>query len=257
MDVDNKNATVVIQDGKTTPATIQASAVLAAGPVVAKPRTPPRKRRAAPPTPAPEPEPMPEAIVSAEQARAAAAFHQRAIQILEEGGGEDYARQLLQQCLSMDPFNTQYRQTLRDLNAKAGGGTFQRWFGSLNVLAIKSKLRLARSSSSWRKVLELGEEILARQPADVDAHLQMAEAAKELRLPVFGLWLLDRGRERAPDNVSLLRASALLHEDCQNWRKAVTLWEKIRGLDPDNLEASHKINVVLTKDHIAQHRSKR
>jgi hypothetical protein len=125
------------------------------------------------------------------------------------------------------------------------------------VLATKSKLRLARSGSNWRKVLELGEDILARQPADADTHIQMAEAAKQLKLPAFALWLLEKGREHSPDNVALMRATALLHEERQNWRTAVALWERIRDADPSDNEAVHKINVVLTKDHISQHRSQK
>src|SRR5207249_2019939 len=111
-------------------------------------------------------------------------------------------------CLGLDPFNIEYRQTLRDLNAKASSGLLKRWFGSINVLAIKSKLRLARTASSWRKVLEHGEDVLAQQPADVDTHLAMAEAAKALGFSDLAVWLLEQGREQAPDNVALLRASA-------------------------------------------------
>jgi serine/threonine protein kinase len=254
MEVNDQNPTVLGDTRKKTPQTINVPAILeseSAPPTKRNAAKKPRVEKTA------EPEPAPEAVVSAEQARTAAAFHERALEIMGDGGGDDYARQLLQQCMALDPFTSRYRQTLRDLNAKSSAGAFQRWFGSLNALAIKSKLRLARSSSNWRKVLELGEEILALQPADADTHLQMADAANQLRLPALALWLLDKGREQAPDYLPLIRASALLHEDRQNWRTAVKLWEKVRDLDPTDVEASHKINVVLTKDHIAQHRSRK
>jgi serine/threonine protein kinase len=254
MDFSEENTAVIVNDKKKTPPSINVKEVLEAEKKPVKKRTGTRKPR---PATVAEPQPAPEGIVSAEQSRAAAAFHERALQILEEGGGDDYARQLLQQCMALDPFTTKYRQTLRELNAKSAGGAFQRWFGSLNVLATKSKLRLARSGSNWRKVLELGEDILARQPADADTHIQMAEAAKQLKLPAFALWLLEKGRELSPDNVPLMRATALLHEERQNWRTAVALWERIRDADPTDIEAAHKINVVLTKDHFAQHRSQK
>lgn len=253
MDQSQETTKVIVSDKKKTPPSIDVKAALEAEKPAPKKRTAKKSR----PAPIAEPAPAPEGVVSAEQSRAAMAFHERALQILEEGGGDDYARQLLQQCMNLDPFNTRYRQTLRDLNSKSAGSAFQRWFGSINVLATKSKLRLARSSSNWRKVLELGEEILALQPADSDTHLQMADAAQQLRLPAFALWLLEQGRQHAPENIPLLRASALLHEERQNWRTAVALWEKIRDADPTDQEAMHKINVVLTKDHIAQHRSKK
>src|SRR4029077_13069735 len=103
-----------------------------------------------------------------------------------------------------DPLNPAYRKTLREVNRKAAGGVLGRLFGSLNVLALKSKMRLARSSGEWRKILEHGEDVLARQPADVETHLWMAEAAEALGRPELAAWLLEQGREQVPDHVGLV-----------------------------------------------------
>ena len=89
--------------------------------------------------------------ITPEQVRAAAAFHERAVQVLAEGGGTDYARQLLTNCLKLNPFNAAYRLGLRELNRKASGGMLGRWLGSLNVLALKSKMRTARANGEWRE----------------------------------------------------------------------------------------------------------
>lgn len=196
-----------------------------------------RKKRPKPPAPVDK---MPG--VTPEQTRAAAAFHQRAVQVLAEGGGEDYARQLLDNCLRLDPFNTVHRKTLRDINHKAAGGTLSRWFGSLNVLAVKSKLRLARTAGDWRKVFEYGEQILAQQPGDVDAHLDMAAAAVDIGCPTFAHWLLEQGRSHAEENLALLRALAGVNELLQDWRAAGSLWNKVSKLDPEDVEARRKVN---------------
>ncbi len=215
---------------------------------------PPAKERARKKTP-PAASPAPD--VSAEQARAAAAYYERATQVLSEGGGDDYARQLLVNCLHLDPFNLAYRQALRAINHQASSGFLKRWMGSINILAMKSKLRLARTSAKWRLVLEHGEEILARQPDDADTHVEMAAAAKELRHPALAMWLLEQGREHAPDSTSVMRALAVLLEEKNDRRAAVALWEKVRDLDPSDADAQHKINSLLADDLISQTRARR
>jgi len=206
---------------------------------------PKKRRRKRSPTEAPAP------LVSAEQARAAAAFHQRAAQVLAEGGGDEYARQLLANCLQLDPGNITYRQTLRDMTKKASTGMLGRWFGSINVLAIKSKLHLARGNSDWRKVLELGEDVLARSPADVDVHISMSEAAEKLNLSDLALWFLEQGRTQLPDSVELMRALAGLHESRRDWKRAIRLWEKVIAKDPSNQEAFRKLNALSVQEHMS------
>ena len=172
--------------------------------------------------------------------------------MIAEGGGGDYTRELLANCLRMDPFNLTYHKTLREVNRKTSSGMLGRLFGSLNVLAIKSKMRLARSNGDWRKVLELGEAILARQPADVDTHIDLATAATELGLLDLAKWFLEQGCEQTPDNANLLRALARLHEQRKDWLRAIALWERVQELKPDDQEARQKINELSVADHIAR-----
>ncbi len=89
--------------------------------------------------------------ITIEQLQAAAAFHKRAVQVLAAGGGSDYARELLTNCLKLDPYTPAYRQTLREVNRKSAGGTLGRWLGSFNVLALKSKMRAARTAGDCAK----------------------------------------------------------------------------------------------------------
>jgi serine/threonine protein kinase len=195
---------------------------------------------------------VPPHLVTPEQAKAAQAFHERAVRAIVEGGGEDYARELLANCLKLDPFAPAYRQTLRELNRKAPRGTIGRWLSSLNVVALKSKLRLARSSGDWRKVLELGEEILARQPADADTQIQMAEVVEQLGLSHLAMWLLQQARQVLPDNTDVLCALAGVFERRQLWKPAIQLWEKVRKLDPLHPEAQRKLNNLAAQDILAR-----
>jgi serine/threonine protein kinase len=211
---------------------------------------PPADRKPTPATPPPSDDAAPKASV--EQARAAADQFERARQVLAEGRGDDYARQLLLSCLKLDPGNTLYRKTLRKMNQKGGGGLLGRWMGSLNAMAIKARLRSAKAAGDHRKVLEQGEEVVARQPADVGSHLDMAEAAEALGLSGLSLWLLEQGRELAPGSVELMKALALRYEGIKEWKRAIALWELVRKAVPDDFEVQRKIDALSVKDHIAK-----
>jgi serine/threonine protein kinase len=189
--------------------------------------------------------------ISTEQSRAAAAFHQHALQVLAQGGGDDYARQLLDNCLKLDPFNVAARKSLRDLNRKCNTGVLSRLLGSLNMIAVKSKMRLARSSGDWRRVFEHAEQVLARQPSDADTHIELAETATELGLPELARWFLKEGRQEAPDSAELMRALARLHEHLHEWKPAIALWQQVVEIEPTNREAHRKINDLSAQDLMA------
>ncbi len=231
------------------------------GETEAVPRKPRRKKAKPAARPEPDPEPVPMLGggpgVTPEQVKAAGAFYERAVQVIDEGGGEDYVRQLLTNCLNLDPFTQGYRKTLRDLNGKVSGNVLGRWLGSLNVLALKAKLRAAKASADWRKVLEHGEEVLARAPADAETHIDMAEAATALGVSDLAVWLLEQGREQAPNSVALLRALANLLEQRKDWKRAIPLWEQVRKLTPNDDEPKRKIDELSVKDHLARARYRR
>jgi serine/threonine protein kinase len=225
-----------------------ASAETEAAPI----RSPSTEQSPTPPPVLPSEEEPETSGVSRDQSRAAANQFERARQVMQEGGGDDYACQLLLSCLKLDPFNTLYRKTLRQVHQRRKSGLLGRWMGSLNVLAIKARLRAARSSGDHRKVLEQGEEVLARQPADVQTHLDMAEAAEQLGQLRLAGWLLEQGCDLAPENVPLMRALAHVYEERKDLTRAIALWEQVRKVDPTDVEIVHKINALSVKDHISR-----
>ena len=137
------------------------------------------------------------------------------------------------------------------------GGTLSRWFGSLNVIALKVKMRTAKSNRDWRKVLEHGADILARQPLDTEAPCEMAAAAQELELPNLAMWFLEQGRHLQPDNPDLIRAMAHLHEEHSELKRAILLWDKLRQLDPNDQEARHMIDELSVKVHLSKSQYRR
>lgn len=190
--------------------------------------------------------------VTPDQTRAAMAFHERAVAVLKQGGGDDYARQLLTNCLQQDPFNRPARRMLRELNAKASRGLLSRMLGSISVLGLKARMRSARSAGEHRKILEHGEEVLARQPGDVSTHCEMAEAAVAIGVPIFAIWLLEQGRKETPDNPVLLRTLATHYENRKEWKEAISVWEKVQKLQPNDNEVQKKINDLSVRDHVSR-----
>jgi serine/threonine protein kinase len=227
-------------------------------PLKPRPATaPPPVEQAPLPPPPVTPAPSPRTLLTLEQARAAAALHERAVQVLAEGGGDDYARELIANCLKLDPFNLAYHKTLREMNRKASVGVLGRLVSSLNLLALKAKVRQARSNGDWSKILEQGEDVLARHPTDVETHLALGEAADQLDLPELAQWFLEQGLELAADSTDLMRALARLYEKGKDWKPAIALWEKVCQRDPEDREARLKVNELAVEDHIARSNARR
>ena len=108
-------------------------------------------------------------------------------------GDGDYARHLLLSCCKLDPTTLRYRQALRQIRAEPGR-LMSRWMAPLSTLAGKARLKVAQSKGEHWKVLERGEEVLARAPGDVETHLSMAKAAEVLGLPRLALWLTEQAQ---------------------------------------------------------------
>jgi serine/threonine protein kinase len=217
-------------------------------------RPPPRRTRRAPKREkADKPGSSGVLDVSAEQRQAAAGQFDRAVEVHTGGGDREYAFKLLLSCCKLDPENLLYRQTLRDVGralAEQKGGVS--WLKSLGALPARGRFRSARRAGDLRKVLETGEEVLARTPDDVGTQMEMAEAAVELGLLPLGEWLLERARAQAPQNAQVLRALADVAEKQGKFAQAVAFWDEVRKADPSDPEARHKINQLAAADTIAR-----
>jgi tetratricopeptide (TPR) repeat protein len=100
------------------------------------------------------------------------------------------------------------------------------------------------------KVLELGEEVLARSPRDVDAHLSMAKAAEALGLPRLALWLTEQAVAQVPRSAPALRALAHLHERQGRFSHALKAWAQVCQEIPDDPEAQRKMNDLAAQETI-------
>src|SRR4051812_39882596 len=112
-------------------------------------------------SPAPDPEvPSP----TPEQRRVAAGQFERANQVVATGDF-DYGIHLLLGCCKIDPANLLYRQALRRAEkAKYRNNLRGAWLAWLWSWPARARLKAARSGGRSLEVLELGEQILTRNP---------------------------------------------------------------------------------------------
>src|SRR4051812_8630890 len=100
------------------------------------------------------------------------------------GNGQlDYAITMLLTCCKLDPANFFYRQTLRKTQKdKFGNNLRGSRLAFLTTPRWKARVKSARRSRDYLKVLEHGEQVLCRNPWDKGTQMEMAEAFDALGL---------------------------------------------------------------------------
>ena len=177
---------------------------------------------------------------SPDQRRVAAENFARAQQV-RQTGNHDYAIDLLTTCCRIDPGNVQFRQALRKTQKEKYGNDLKgSKFAFLTTPRIKAKLKTAKAGRDYLKVLEVGEQILTRNPWDKGTQMDMAEAFEALGLSDLAVFSLDQARQKYPKDLTLNRALARLFEKRGDYQKAIALWRLVQEADPKDLEAASK-----------------
>ena len=177
---------------------------------------------------------------TAEQRRIALESFTKAKELAKDGGF-DYAIQLLLTCCKLDPGNFHYRQELRRTQkAKYGNNLRGSRFAFLSTPRWKAKLRVAKRGREYLKALEHGEQVLCRNPWDLGAQMDMAEAFDALTLSDLAVFTLDQARQKYPKDATLNRALARQFEKRGDFQKAMVLWQLVRDTNPTDVEAAHK-----------------
>ena len=188
--------------------------------------------------------------VSAEHRRICAAQFERANQVIASGN-YDYGIQLLITCCRLDPANLIYRQTLRRTEkTKYKNNLRGSRFAWLTTSAAKARIKGAKRHRNYVKVLEHGEEVLARNPWDTGVQLDMAEAADALGQVDLAIWILEQARQKDPNLPALNRSLSRLYEKQGNFAQAIALWELVRKMDPADVEAAHKAKDLAASETI-------
>lgn len=190
--------------------------------------------------------------VTAEQRRVAVGKFERANQVIATWNF-DYGIHLLMDCCKIDPANLLYRQKLRATEkVKYRNNMRGSLFAKLTSWPIRARMKTALRARDYLKVLEHGERILMRNPWDVGAQMDMAEAAEMLGLLDLAVWTLEQARQKQPLDVHLNRALAHLYEKRGNFTQAIALWGVVRKVKPADAEAQQKIKNLAADDTIAR-----
>ncbi len=185
-----------------------------------------------------------------EQRRVVMERFDRANQVIATGDF-DYGIQLLLTCCKLDPANLQYRQTLRRTQkAKYDNNLRGSRLASVSTVKSRTRMKLAKRNQGYLEILEYGEIILSSNPWDLDAQMDMAEAADNLGLLDVAIFLLDQARQKYPKDATLNRALARLFEKRGNFAHAITLWQLVKEVAPKDVEASHKAKDLAASETI-------
>jgi Tfp pilus assembly protein PilF len=189
---------------------------------------------------------------SAEHRRVAAGQFERANQVIATGNF-DYGIRLLLSCCKVDPANLIYRQALRRTEkTKYKNNMRGSWHARLSTLPLRTKIKAALRGKDYLKALELGELVLARNPWDTGAQIDMAEAADALSLLDLAVWTLEQARHKDPRDATVNRFLARLYEKRGNFAQAIALWELVRTADPTDMEARTKSKDLAANETIAR-----
>lgn len=187
-----------------------------------------------------------------DQRRVAIENFDRARQVM--GNGQfDYAIEMLIRCCKIDPSNFGFRQLLRRAQKEKYGNNLRgsRW-GFLSSPRTRTRLKAAKSSGDYLKVLEYGEQLLTKNPWDSGAQMDMAEAFDALGLIDLAIFSLDQARQKYPRDATLNRALARLFEKRGDFQKAIVLWQLVKEVVPSDVEASHKGKDLAASETIAR-----
>ncbi|MSR54404.1 MAG: hypothetical protein EXS09_14125 [Gemmataceae bacterium] len=190
--------------------------------------------------------------ISAESRQIAAERFERANQV-SASGNFDYAIQLLLICCKLDPGNFLFRQSLRRTQkAKFNNNLRGSRFAFLTTFRHWTRLKSAKRSRDYERVLQHGEQILSRNPWDIGAQMDMAESADALGLLDHAIFFLDQARQKSPKDATLNRALARLFEKRGNFAHAIVLWQLVREVAPSDVEAQHKAKDLAASETIAR-----
>jgi tetratricopeptide (TPR) repeat protein len=113
-------------------------------------------------------------------------------------------------------------------------------------------MKSAKRSREYLKVLEHGEHVLTKNPWDLGAQTDMAEAFDSLNLLDLAVLTLDQARQKYPKDPALNRQLARLFEKRGDFQRAIVLWQLVREAVPTDVEASHKAKDLAASETIAR-----
>jgi len=157
----------------------------------------------------------------------------------------DYAIEMYKRACKIVPENLVYRQALRGVERRKFNGDPSKvgmLVGAKNQ-PLLMRAKSAKSKGNHTQAIEFCEDAFVNNPWDVGAARVAAEAAEQAGLLVLAQWFVETVQTNSKD-VDFFKFSAHIHEVNESWQKAISCWEHVKKLSPNDQEASRQINAL-------------
>jgi tetratricopeptide (TPR) repeat protein len=156
----------------------------------------------------------------------------------------DYAIQMYKEACKLEPENLRYRQALRGIARRKFGNDpskVGRLVGA-RVQPLRMSARSAKGKGNFAQALTLCEDAFTYNPWDVGTARDAADAAEGLELKELAQWLLESVHAQGEADADFLRHEAHVHEINEAWQKAISCWERVMKVDPNDQNARRRAN---------------
>jgi tetratricopeptide (TPR) repeat protein len=166
----------------------------------------------------------------------------------------DYAIDLYNQALAIDPLNLLFRQALRNAERRK----YNNEPGKVGMLAgarvqpVRLRARGEKGKGHWVRVLEICEEAFRIHPWDVGTSRDASEAAEQLGQKELSLWYLEVVFQQGQGDADFLRHLAHVYEWTEQFGKAIQCWERIAKLHPNDEHARRQVRALSASATIAR-----
>lgn len=160
----------------------------------------------------------------------------------------DLAIQMFFQAAKEDPANLFYRQNLRGAEEKKYDGNGKgAGMSGLKLRGPKSAMKKARSKKNWDEMDVAAEEGLRINPWDAELNAAVAEAAREREYYQVSKFAFEKALGPDPDDKGLLEKFADMLEETTDYPAAMSVWNRIQRLDPENKDIQRKLTRLHTE----------
>jgi len=157
----------------------------------------------------------------------------------------DYAIDMYKQACKLVPDNLVYRQALRGIERRKFNGDP----GKVGMLVgaknqpLLMRAKSAKSKGNYNQAIEFCEDAFVNNPWDVGAARVAAEAAEQAGMLLLAQWFVETVQANTKD-VDFVKFAAHIHEVNESWQKAISCWEQVKKLSPNDQDANRQINAL-------------
>ncbi len=113
----------------------------------------------------------------------------------------------------------------------------------MKLQGSRLKIKALKTRKDWKSVLECCEEAFVIHPWDITTAREAAEACEQLEFHAVAQWLLESVQTQATE-ADFFRHLAHVQELNAAWHKAISAWERVKKIEPNDEVAGRKINAL-------------